>query len=79
MSDERKPEPQAPEAENSELSGKDMEEVVAGAAIVSDPDEGGDVQVVSELTKAERRETWPRSGTSRKVVRPRTERASRRL
>ncbi len=51
MSDERKPEPQAPEAENSELSGKDMEEVVAGAAIVSDPDEGGDVQVVSELTK----------------------------
>jgi hypothetical protein len=53
MSDELKPEPQAPEAENSELSGKDkdMEEVVAGAAIVSDPDEGGDVQVVSELTK----------------------------
>jgi hypothetical protein len=51
MSDELKPEPQAPEVENSELSGKDMEEVVAGAAIVSDPDEGGDVQVVSELTK----------------------------
>jgi hypothetical protein len=51
VSDELKPEPQAPEAENSELSGKDMEEVVAGAAIVSDPDEGGDVQVVSEPSK----------------------------
>jgi hypothetical protein len=46
MSDELKPEPRLLEADNSELSGKDME-VVAGAAIVgSDPDEGGDVQVV---------------------------------